>query len=102
MGLREGISVCTELDGRALPVSPRYQRERSSELNRESDPPESWPMLGMGRRSSLLGMCAVSRLVEHRRVFHSIGTCVNLPRRRNISGWAVTRSSSTDCQNIWV
>lgn len=22
---REGISVCTELDGRALPDSPRYQ-----------------------------------------------------------------------------
>ena len=24
MRFREGISVCTELDGRALPVSPRY------------------------------------------------------------------------------
>ena len=30
MGLREGISVRTELDGRALPVSPRYQVERST------------------------------------------------------------------------
>ena len=27
MRVREGISVCTELDGRALPVSPRYQVE---------------------------------------------------------------------------
>lgn len=30
MRFREGISVCTELDGRVLPVSPRYQIERST------------------------------------------------------------------------
>lgn len=34
--------------------------------------------------------------------FHSIGTCINLPRSRNIAGWTVIRSSSTGCQNIWV
>ena len=27
MRFREGISVSTELDGRDLPVSPRYQRK---------------------------------------------------------------------------
>lgn len=30
---REGILVGTQPDGRALPVSPRYQIERSTKLN---------------------------------------------------------------------
>lgn len=34
--------------------------------------------------------------------FHSIGICMNLLRSRNMPGWAVIRSSSTGCQNIWV
>ena len=48
MRFREGISVCTELDGRALPVSPRYQFERSTTSNgttegpREARGPLSW------------------------------------------------------------
>ncbi len=32
MRVREGISVGTELDGRALPVSPRYQQKGLREL----------------------------------------------------------------------
>ena len=41
MRFREGISVGTQPDGRALPVSPRYQSERSTKLNGTAKVPES-------------------------------------------------------------
>lgn len=34
MGIREGISVCTQPGGRALPVSPRYQIGHKASRNR--------------------------------------------------------------------
>ena len=36
---REGIWVGTQLSGRALPVSPRYQIERSTKVNGTTEGP---------------------------------------------------------------
>ena len=36
---REGISVCIELDGRALPVSPRYQSEPATKADGTTESP---------------------------------------------------------------
>ena len=40
MRVREGISVCTQPGGRALPVSPRHQIEGSTKLNGTAEVPE--------------------------------------------------------------
>lgn len=37
--VREGMSVGTQPDGRALPVSPRYQSKRSTRLNGTTEGP---------------------------------------------------------------